>query len=219
MEEGSLVQEALDTVRQNREYGGSLQNKLVVDLFLLDDEFTADRIRRFQTLVSLSRTVNESFAALVQDYPWFTGGDAPLFGVHVTDSVPHLRGCCLYGPSVLDEWAMIGAVMEMSKTLDNVVVKVWDADDGQVLLIESAMVLPDWVHDIGPAACDNRCWVQLGVVTLIRPNLTQGSIRLRDAIKCLRDNRLTQKLPTVQAAVEHRTRFLRFRCEKSMEKF
>ena len=198
------MQEALDTVSQNRENGGSLQNRLVVDLFLLNDELAVDRIRFFKILVSLSNSVNDSFAALVQDYPWFAGGDAPLFGVHVTDGVPHLRGCCLYGPSVMDEWAMIGAVMEMSKKLDNVIVKFWDADDGQILLIESAIVLPDWVDDIGPVACENRCWVQLGVVTLIRPNMTQGSLLLKDAIKCLRENRLTQTSSTVQAAIEQR---------------
>jgi hypothetical protein len=203
MEEGSLVQEALHTIQQSRENGGSLRNRLIVDLFLIQEDL--DRIQSFQTLVSLCSSVNDSFAALTQNYPWFSGGDVPLFGVQVTDGVPHLRGSCSYGPSVSDEWAMIGAVMEISRhKLNTVMIKLWDADDGQILLIESAMVLPEWVDEIGPVACEHRCWVVQGKVTLIRPNLANEPLSLKDAIQCIREKKLTQRLSSVQAAVEKR---------------
>ena len=203
MEEGSLVQEALDTIQRSRGNGGCLQNKLVVDLFLIN-EHNYDRIQFFEALVSLCNSINDMFARMTGAYPWFSGGDGPMFGVHLTDGVAHLRGGCLYGPSIVDEWIMIGAVMEISKTLENVMIKFWDLDDGQILLIESAMVLPGWVDEIGPVACEHRCWVKNGTVTLLRPNLTHESLTLKSAMRCLEEGSLTQQLPSVQAAVEQR---------------
>ncbi len=127
-----------------------------------------------------------------------------MFGVHVTEGVAHLRARCVYGPSLTDEWVMVGAVMEISKTMDNAMIKFWDLDDGQILLIESAMVLPGWVDEIGPAACEHRCWVTKGIVTLLRPNVTRESLSLKGAIRCLQEGTLAQQLPSVQAVVEQR---------------
>lgn len=208
MEEGSLVQEALDTIKRSRGNGGCLQNKLVVDIFLFDQDpgtpSTPDRIQFFEALVSLCRSINESFERMTRAYPWFSGGDVPMFGVDVADGVAHLRAGCVYGPSVKDEWVMIGAVMEISKSIDNIMIKFWDLDDGQILLIESAMVLPRWVDEIGPAACEHRCWVTKGIVTLLRPNITCEPLSLKGAIRCLREGTLAQQLPSVQAVVEQR---------------
>jgi hypothetical protein len=86
-------------------------------------------------------------------------GDGPVFGVHVTERIPHLRAVCQYGVSVADEWMLIHKMLEFSgpprsstqrstktPTTGNngvpveLAIECWDVDDGQVLLIESAVL-------------------------------------------------------------------------------
>lgn len=209
MEEGSLVQEALLASRQSRENGGSLRNHLIVDLFCLNGDAASEqgaRIAAFQELVALCKLVNDSFATLMKSYPWFAGGDGPVFGISQDGEVPHLRASCRYGPTITDEWAMIFAVMQISREqmMKDAVVKFWDADDGHVLLIESAMVLPQWVDEVGPIGCEHRCWVVRGEVVLIRPQVLSESFSLNEALQSLRDGEQLEQLPDVQEAIEKR---------------
>lgn len=198
MEDGSLLHEALQSIQQNRE---SLRNRLIVDLFLLDDQTSTTE--RFQSLVSLCSSLNSSNKN--DAYPWFAGGDGPVYGIHVTEGIPHVRGLCYYGPSVQDEWHVVAQLLQFSgASQHNVATKVWDADDGQLLLIESALVLPAWVDEIGPVACEHACWILDGQVTLIRPNAEPTTaLTLPEALSRLRDNVLEQP-EEVQAAIARR---------------
>jgi SGT1 protein len=122
------------------------QNTLILDIFLVpirpppknasnDDQNDhvpqqqQQQQRLFVALADLAVTLNAHFAAT--RYPWFSGGDGVVFGLHcspaahdqqfdgqdspVGDSghdrsstmIPHLRGACRYGVSVADEWQAI----------------------------------------------------------------------------------------------------------------
>jgi hypothetical protein len=207
MEEGSLLQEALNNEN-------SLENALIVDVYLVDHPSQGKKSNKKATssasassvenLLALAETAvklndflqtqaNKATQKQPKDkkntvYPWLQGGDGPVFGVHVTERIPHLRAVCQYGVSVADEWMLIHKMLEFSALHDmqlndptktpttgnngvpvELAIECWDADDGQVLLIESADALPDWVDRIGPINCRHRCWIREGRVQLIAP--------------------------------------------------
>ena len=121
-------------------------------------------------------------------YPWMSGGDGPVFGIHCSSScnvnvdepcdhslsnaspvgsmIPHLRAICRYGICVNDEWYLIGLILQFLEgesvqqyALYRIAVECWDMDDGQILMIEAAHHIPSWVDEIGPTHCNHRCWI------------------------------------------------------------
>jgi hypothetical protein len=145
MEEGSLLQEALDNEN-------SLENALVVDVYLVDPPSQLKKQRNKNATPSASASSIENLLALAETavklndflqtpskqsqstqhkpsqdnnsnnnnnpYPWLQGGDGPVFGVHVTERIPHLRAVCQYGVSVADEWMLIHKMLEFSALHD-----------------------------------------------------------------------------------------------------
>jgi hypothetical protein len=75
-------------------------------------------------------------------------------------------------------------MMSLSRELqDDVAISCWDVDDGQVILIQTAEVLPDWL-DQDPT--DNHryaCWIRGGAIQL----LPQSHISLSEALTSLRN--------------------------------
>lgn len=199
MEDGSLLQEALG--REN-----NLENALVVDVFCLPDRnnkalaFQLGSVKNLLALAETSVQVNTFIQS--QDYPWLSGGDGPVFGVHVTDGIPHLRAICRYGVSVADEWTLIRWMLEFSGEHTDVAVECWDVDDGQVLLIQAAEVLPGWVDSIGPMNCRHRCWIQAGQVRLVAPDeaasttLSDLDLHLSQALALIQENSSLLSAPT-----------------------
>ena len=120
-------------------------------------------------------------------YRWISGGDGPVFGIHVSpgasrdpcdqehDSqttkpgtfvIPHLRAIGRYGVCVNDEWCLIGLVLDFLENFAGnsimpygIAVECWDMDDGQILLIEGAPFIPQWIDAIEPDQCSHRCWI------------------------------------------------------------
>jgi SGT1 protein len=119
-------------------------------------------------------------------YPWMSGGDGPVFGIHCSNScstsmdsvcdqsnssstarmIPHLRAMCCYGICVHDEWCFVGLVLRFLQNISGqkyssytIAIQCCDMDDGQILFIEAAHHIPSWVDDIGPTYCHHRCWV------------------------------------------------------------
>lgn len=174
MEEGSLLQQAL-------QHQSTLQNTLVIDVYLVHD------LSSLTGLAQLADELNQHFTKT--NYPWLAGGDGVVFGVHVSERIPHLRAAIDYGAAVGDEWMAIGIMLEASRCNAHIVVECTDVDDGQVLFIEAADKLPDWVDAIGPEYCQHRCWIQHGQVHLIQSeNVHQpGFLSLSQALECLRD--------------------------------
>lgn len=146
-------------------------------------------------LAQLARELNDYIRGF--SYPWHVGGDGVVFGIHTTHSIPHLRGACYYGANVVDEWMAIAMMKRWSaqrlllhqqqqqkqhqhhnkqQIEDVVAMQFWDVQDGHVLLIQTADVLPEWVDRIGPQACRYRCWMVNGQVVLLAPNQNRSSI-------------------------------------------
>jgi hypothetical protein len=109
---------------------------------------------------------------------------------HRDECLPHLRGICRYGNDVNDAWRAISYMLEISSLLSSrgihCAIECMD-QDGQLLLIEAAEVLPSWVdEDIsmggvgGPCGCANRCWVVDGRVRLIPPLLEASNRKPND---------------------------------------
>jgi SGT1 protein len=63
----------------------------------------------------------------------------------------------------LDEWVVVGILWQVSKHFPDIVVQVQDSD-GEFLLIESALHLPDWLR---PETAENRVWIQSGQLQII----------------------------------------------------
>ncbi len=115
-------------------------------------------------------------------YPWHMGGDGLAFGAECRshDSsdgtvVPHLRAVLRYGHSIADEWCAVAVMyhlMHVLKTQHNtrVAVEIFDADDGQFLLIEAADALPDWVDELGVDGMLHRAWLLDGSMRLLPPS-------------------------------------------------
>jgi hypothetical protein len=187
MEEGSLLQQALEQQQRQptNSAGGVLQNTLVVSVFGLFQSGCTDRPAFFLALakecVRLNRFLhnNNNSSNDSCSYPWWSGGDGPVFGIHASEEgIPHLRAYCRYGPSVSDEWKLIQLLLKYtaqqqhtSEVTVALAVQCWDLDDGEVLLIQSAHNLPRWIDNAADQAalCRNRCWIVNGQVVLIEP--------------------------------------------------
>mmetsp|Transcript_29639 Transcript_29639/g.44903 ORF Transcript_29639/g.44903 Transcript_29639/m.44903 type:complete len:659 (+) Transcript_29639:535-2511(+) len=203
MESGSLLQEALSAVQKTREESHNLTNKLVIDVYLISKD-ELDRLQTFQRLVSICGRINSAFSAKTRHYPWFSGGDGPAFAFRVEEKIPHLRAYCWYGSCIADEWTAVAAMKDISsdECLQNCVIEMWDSDDGEgipLLLIECAMALPRWVDELGPAACQHRCWLVKGEILLIRANTMesiQSTLSLRQALQFLGESKCVEKLPS-----------------------
>lgn len=68
------------------------------------------------------------------------------------ENLPHLHGITFYGDNIEDEWFVVYLLQQISKNINEIVVKVTDSD-GEFLLIEAADYLPSWAD---PDCCENR---------------------------------------------------------------
>jgi len=228
MEGGSLLQEALSHQAEQRQHGHSfLDHILYMDIHVLNTPTTnahknndsASKIQHLLRLTQVAHEANRFFQASAKSrhHDWHIGGDGPVFGIHATKGIPHLRAICRYGANVADEWMAISLILAFTsqqinnnqgnhdrKNNDNddvgdLVVECWDVQDGQILLIESANVLPEWVDDIGPEACRHRCWIRQGKVVLIEPSSEDkhdhfhNKLELGGALDILRQDKLSGK--------------------------
>ena len=216
MEEGSLVQEALQYMQQSREaggatvHGGTLQNTLWIDVFLVESSATTPPpSSSLQTLATICLDLNAAMNNILQSYPWHAGGEGPVFGMTETTGCAHLRATCRYGANVDDEWAAIAGVLQLSKAYSQLAFQCWDVDDGHVLLIEAALHLPPWVDSISPAACRYRCWIRTGSIILIRPVYDcNDHLTLRDGLFRISQESSLERPASLQNSIT--TRIQRF---------
>jgi SGT1 protein len=215
MEGGSLVQEALQYMQRLREGGAddSLQSALWIDAFYLDNTTNPSAQRSLQKLATICQELNAALKTTLNAYPWHTGGDGPVFGVHVSSGYPHLRAICYYGANVNDEWVAIAGIFHLSKRFLQLAFQCWDVDDGHVLLIESAPQLPPWVDAISPDACRYRCWIVKGCITLIRPeDDTNKNLSLKCGINRLKTETDLEHPMLVQEAIDMRIKAFQDSC-------
>lgn len=183
MEEGSLLEEALHHRYRRKKSSGlealdleGSQNLLILDVFRLwNEEEPVGQQERLLQLERLAGKVNSFLQS--QKFHWHYGGDGPVFGIHVDedDRIPHLRAYVRYGPSVADEWIAIDAMLTMSKKFSadddenqNVAIRCWDVEDGQVILIQTSDVLPAWVDEDPTDLQRNACWIRDGEIQILK---------------------------------------------------
>mmetsp|Transcript_57022 Transcript_57022/g.64486 ORF Transcript_57022/g.64486 Transcript_57022/m.64486 type:complete len:687 (-) Transcript_57022:105-2165(-) len=185
MEEGSLLQEALErakTLRTSTDCESSssslLKNCIILDLYSLIGSYgQQDDLFYFADLADYCNRFFQS-----KNHLWNYGADGPVFGIHVNNSesksVPHLRAYCRYGPSVQDEWMAIYYISELTKAIKNdnkgeLVALAWDVQDGQVALIQMADLLPTWLDEDPTDNHRYACWIQDGNIQILRkPHIT-----------------------------------------------
>jgi SGT1 protein len=200
MEEGSLLTEALRQQRQQHQLQqnttGSLsdghdfdKNAIALDVFSLklqDIEGGDRHIQRVLHLAELASRCNKILKSWNAEYKWHFGGDGPAFGAYITDGIPHLRALVRYGPNILDEWVAVDYMMKLSKhmegTENDVAISCWDVEDGQLILIQTADVLPDWIDEDATDRHRHACWIRHGQVVF----LSQPQISLHSALVQLR---------------------------------
>lgn len=82
-----------------------------------------------------------------------TGVNNYLNSVGETEVLPaHLYGCSDCGDNIDDEWFIVFLLIELTKQVEGLIVRVVDTD-GEFLLIEAADYLPNWAS---PETCDKR---------------------------------------------------------------
>lgn len=65
---------------------------------------------------------------------------------------PHLHGVTHFGDNIQDEWLVVAILLELTRKVKGLVVRVVDSD-GEFLLIEAANHLPKWAN---PETCEGK---------------------------------------------------------------
>ncbi len=187
MEEGSLLQVALDHAKTLHTVSANdslLRNCLAIDLFPLG---SFDGEEELLFLAKLAETCNAFFQS--KRHSWHYGVDGPVFGIHLvgseSESIPHLRAYCRYGPSVQDGWMAVRYVVELLKSFATkneahaIVASIWDVQDGQLILIQLADLLPSWLDEDSTDNHRYACWIDPdGHLQLLH----KPHIKLKDAL-------------------------------------
>ncbi|XP_046659614.1 protein ecdysoneless [Homalodisca vitripennis] len=111
---------------------------------------------------------------------------------------PHLYGVSHYGDNIEDEWFIVFLLLEATRAIPDLVVRVVDSD-GEFLLIEAANHLPSWAT---PEACDRRVYLYQGAVHLV-PG--QEKMTVDEAVKMIRSQPdRTRASEAIQTAINAR---------------
>lgn len=178
-----------------------LKNCLAIDLFSLG---TLHDEQQLIQLSELADTCNSFFQS--KQHAWHYGADGPVFGIHTSESIPHLRAYCRYGPSVQDGWMAVRYLMELIKSFSSqnqtytIAASVWDVQDGQLILIQLADLLPPWLDEDSTDNHRYACWIdQNSHLQLFR----KRHISLSDALQELRKGRESSSHPKMQEALNY----------------
>ena len=200
MEDGSLLQEALEYMERLRQGEVDEDNKKdALQLDVYDMQSHSDRVERLLQLAQLASVFNAHFQE--SKYLWHTGCP-PVFGIHVSpEGIPHLRALCQYGDNVDDEWIAIRLMVEASHKHPTVAIDCWDLDVGPILLIEGSSGLPEWLSDGYVEDARHLCWIVRGEVTLIGP--TTIGFTLKKALDCLQQEQMLIKPAQLQREIKN----------------
>lgn len=135
-----------------------------------------------ENLEETADIVNSIINDLSKDYIWhkdkFRVSTSSL--KYFDANVPHLHGLVYYGDNVQDEWFIVAVLLELSKTIKGLAIRVIDSD-GEFLLIEASDFLPKWVN---ADKCNGKVFLFDGKVHLIQ----HESASLKLLLEELREN-------------------------------
>lgn len=119
------------------------------------------------------------------------------------DWLPHLYLRLRYGDNVEDEWFAVYLVQELTRRFARLVATVCD-NDGEVLLIEAAEVIPRWLT---PSTSRNRVFLAGGAVHILPlPDSPAALATLCDALELVqRSDTATRAAEPVQRSIAART--------------
>jgi hypothetical protein len=159
----------LDTEYQKRKHEGGYSDEHWVEyrLYPTNEVTKAD-------LIGLGEKVKELCTELAPKYVWhrqpFRLSVAPA--VHGQQPCPHLAGRTVVGDNINDEWLIIYLLLEATRRSAEHTEPGWTTEliahvedqDGDPLLIELAMVIPQWLD---PSNSAWRVWVKAGKMHLV----------------------------------------------------
>jgi hypothetical protein len=128
-------------------------------LFILDGQLEARKL--LSALENVRKAATQLCARLTKDYVWQR--DGLQLEVKNENGLVYLRGTSCYGDAVEDEWLIVYLLRELTKSFENLWVRVFDSD-GEFLLVEAANVLPSW---LSPEIDSNRVWIHQGKLFII----------------------------------------------------
>lgn len=120
---------------------------------------------------------------------------------------PHLYGITHYGDNIEDEWFIVFLLQQVSKEVDDVIIRMIDSD-GEFLLIEAADYLMPWAN---PNTCEKRVYLHKGNVHIIAPIESENAdeipeITVRQALSDLINNQnITRATTEIQNSIRSRT--------------
>nr|CAD7195333.1 unnamed protein product [Timema douglasi] len=119
----------------------------------------------------------------------------------MADNSPHLYGATHYGENIEDEWFIVFLLLQLTKEIDDIVIRVVDTD-GEFLLIEAAEYLPKWAN---PETCEQRVYLYRGglhMVPLTEGNSQEHVLEVKEGVaRVRRDPTGTLVQPNIQEAV------------------
>uniref|UniRef100_A0A1B6D498 Uncharacterized protein n=1 Tax=Clastoptera arizonana TaxID=38151 RepID=A0A1B6D498_9HEMI len=116
---------------------------------------------------------------------------------------PHLYGITHYGDNIEDEWFIVYLLIQVTKEVPELVVRVIDAD-GEFLLIEAADFLPRWAN---PEICSKRVYLYKGEIHIIQKQSSNEceEITIEEALAAIHlQPELTKATTNIQKAIYDR---------------
>nr|CAD7592661.1 unnamed protein product [Timema genevievae] len=160
-------------------------------------------------LQSLSTRVRTIVGQYTDKYIWHKDsfnivarGEYTVIGeISGKNNTPHLYGATHYGENIEDEWFIVFLLLQLTKEIDDIVIRVVDTD-GEFLLIEAAEYLPKWAN---PETCEQRVYLYRGglhMVPLTEGNSQEHVLEVKEAVaQVRRDPTRTLVHPNIQEAV------------------
>ncbi|TLD17170.1 uncharacterized protein PgNI_00440 [Pyricularia grisea] len=151
-------------------------------IFLIDQQLEPSNV--LSNLEAVKKAGIQLVESLTKDYIWQREGFNLEIKSHA--GLLHLHGITDHGDCVEDEWLIVYVLRELTKSFNNIWVRVFDSD-GEFLLVEAANVAPKWLN---PEMDGNRVWIHQGKLLLVP--LTAGdngaskSISLTDALSFIK---------------------------------
>lgn len=134
-------------------------NSVEYYLFILDAQLEARKL--LSALEGVRKAAAQLCDRLAKNYVWQR--DGLQLEVKNENGLVYLHGASCYGDSVEDEWLIVYLLRELTKSFENLWVRVFDSD-GEFLLVEAANVLPSW---LSPEIDSNRVWIHQGKLLII----------------------------------------------------